>query len=129
MPANYKITDDHFHQLLEDGYIILHEYISKDELPQLQAEQRKVLKPWNEIKDKPPADGSILIPYPYPNVRMSKPWFEPGLLALGRRFLKTPNVVARVGYMLARNFRLVGEVTHDAIAKATKLSVGFVSAF
>ena len=34
-----------------------------------------------------------------------------------------------VGYLLARNFRLVGELTNDMIAKTNKLSVGFVSAF
>lgn len=38
-------------------------------------------------------------------------------------------ITGHVGYMLARNFRVVGEVTHDTIAKTTKLSVGFVSAF
>ena len=38
-------------------------------------------------------------------------------------------ITGHVGYMLARNFRVVGEVTHDTIAKATKVSVGFVSAF
>ena len=32
-------------------------------------------------------------------------------------------------YMLARNFRLVGEYTYDIIAKANKLSAGFVCAF
>lgn len=102
MAANYRITDEHFQQLLEDGYVFLHEYIPKDELPELQAAQRRVLKPWDEVKDNPPKDGSILIPYPYPDLRMSQLYLEPGLLALGRRFLKTPDVIARVGYMLTR---------------------------
>jgi hypothetical protein len=34
-----------------------------------------------------------------------------------------------VGYLLARNFRLVGEYTYDMKEKANKLTVGFVSAF
>jgi hypothetical protein len=38
-------------------------------------------------------------------------------------------ITGHVGYMLARNFRVVGELTHDAVAKSTKVSVGFVSAF
>ena len=34
-----------------------------------------------------------------------------------------------VGYLLARNFRLVGEFTHDFEAKTNRLSVGFITAF
>lgn len=98
----YPLTDAHFEQLLEDGYLILKEYIPREELPELQAAQRRVLKPWDEVKADPPKDGSILIPYPYPDLTMSRLYLEPGLIAFGKRFLKTPNVFARVGYMLAR---------------------------
>lgn len=38
-------------------------------------------------------------------------------------------ITAHVGHLLARNFRLVGELTHDVKAKSTRLSFGFVSAF
>ncbi len=38
-------------------------------------------------------------------------------------------ITGHVGYLLARNFRLVGEFTHDMKAKANKFTVGFVSAF
>ncbi len=38
-------------------------------------------------------------------------------------------VTGHVGYMLARNFRLVGEFTSDLTLKTNKLSVGFVTAF
>src|SRR5690606_2969 len=93
-----KITEDHFQQLLEDGYIILRGFIPDDELPALQEAQRRVLKTWDQVKDNPPADGSMFCPYPFNDVRMSTPYFHPELLALGRRFLKTHDVCVRVGY-------------------------------
>ncbi len=38
-------------------------------------------------------------------------------------------ITGHVGYLLARNFRLVGEYTYDIEEKANKFTVGFVSAF
>ncbi|MCE9590991.1 MAG: phytanoyl-CoA dioxygenase family protein [Planctomycetes bacterium] len=102
MAGKYKITEEHYQQLLEDGYIILRGYISDEELPALQAAQRRVLKTWDQVKENPPADGSAFVPYPPPDVTMAKLYLDPQLIALGRRYLKTPDIVARVGYMLAR---------------------------
>lgn len=113
MTANYKITDAHFDQLIEDGYVILREYIPTKELAALQAAQRRVLKPWDQVKDNPPPNGSLLVPYPYPDLMMAKPYFEPQLVELARRFLKTPDIHVRVGYMLARYPNFVsGDMGH-----------------
>ena len=50
-------------------------------------------------------------------------WVESDKVALYR------TTTLHVGYLLARNFRLVGELTNDMIAKTNTFSVGFVSAF
>ncbi len=42
---------------------------------------------------------------------------------------KYQTVTGSLHYMLARNLRLVGEVTHDMEASAQRVSVGFVAAF
>jgi hypothetical protein len=96
------ITDQQFQTLLEDGFLILPSFIPADELPELQRAQRACLKTWEEVKDNPPADRAILVPYPYPDLRLSQLYLHPELIKLGRRFLKTQNVHARVGYTLAR---------------------------
>ena len=102
MSTNYPLTDSHFEQLVEDGYVILKEYIPKDELAILQAAQRSVLKTWEEVKENPPTSRAQLIPYPYQNVMMSKLYLEPDLIDFGRRYLKTQYVQIRVGNMIAR---------------------------
>jgi hypothetical protein len=43
--------------------------------------------------------------------------------------LKYHAMTGHVGYLLARNFRLVGEYTYDLEAKANRYTIGFVSAF
>src|SRR5436190_1515633 len=97
-----KITEQHFQQLVEDGYVILPRFIEGDELAKLQAAQRRVLKTWEQIRHDPSADRAVLVPYPYPDVTMSTPYFHPELLALARRFLKTSDVRLRAGCMIAR---------------------------
>ncbi len=51
-------------------------------------------------------------------------WVDSEVDALDYRTL-----TGHVGYLLARNFRLVGEYTYDMEAKAHRLSAGFVTAF
>lgn len=97
-----KLTDEHFAQLLEDGYLILPRYIRGEELRELQIAQRRVLKPWEEIRHSPPPGNSFFACYPPPDARMARLYLHPELIAFGQRFLKTPNVLARVGCMLAR---------------------------
>src|SRR5688572_22225063 len=96
------ITDEHFEQLVEDGYVILRNWIPRERLPELQAAQRRVLKTWEQVKHDPPADRSTLVPYPYPDVTMSRPYLAPDLLRLARRYLKTSDIRVRVGCMIAR---------------------------
>jgi hypothetical protein len=96
------ITDAQFAQLLEDGYLILPNYIRGDELKELQAAQRRVLHTWEQVKDNPPKDRSEFVPFPYPEPRMSRLYLHPELVKLGKRFLKSEQVFARVGYMLTR---------------------------
>lgn len=96
------ITDAQFHDLLDNGYLILPGYIQGDELTELQAAQRRVLHTWEQVKENPPADRSEMVPYPYPDVRLSRLYLHPELIKLGKRFLKSEQVFARVGYMLTR---------------------------
>ena len=96
------VTDEQFESLLKHGYIIMPNYIVGEELAELQAAQRRVLKTWEEVKANPPKDLAVLTPYPYPDVRMSQLYLHPELIKLGRRYLKAEHIHARTGYMLAR---------------------------
>ena len=96
------ITDGQFEELIRNGFLFLPEYIRGEELAQLQAAQRRVLKPWDQVKDNPPEGRSEFFPYPPPDVTMASLYRHPELLKLGRRYLKSEAVYFRVGYMFAR---------------------------
>ncbi|HYE07429.1 MAG TPA: phytanoyl-CoA dioxygenase family protein [Planctomycetota bacterium] len=105
------ITDSQREQLLEDGFLILPRFIPEDELPELQAAQRRVLRTWDEVRADPPSGRSAMVPYPHGDARAARHYFHPELLRLGRWWLRTDHVLARVGMMIAR---YPGFVTADA---------------
>ncbi|MBA3684483.1 MAG: phytanoyl-CoA dioxygenase family protein [Planctomycetes bacterium] len=98
------ISDAQFAQLIEQGFLILPRYIRGEELSELQAAQRRVLRTWEQAQQDPKLVEARceLTPYPWSDARMSRLYLHPELVKLGQRFLKTEDVVARVGYMLAR---------------------------
>jgi hypothetical protein len=96
------ISNAQFEELLENGFLILPNYIRGQELTLLQAAQRRVLKTWDQVKDNPPENRSAFVPYPPPDVTMAGLYRHPELLNLGRRYLKSDALYFRVGHMLAR---------------------------
>lgn len=60
------------------------------------------------------------------------PWYGAALynwVETGPGLFKYHTATGHLSYMLARNFRLLGEYTYDFELKANRVSVGFVSAF
>jgi len=96
------LGDDHFHHLVEHGYVILPSFIRGEELAMLQAAQRRVLKSWDQVKDNPPASKAEHIAFPYGDPVMAGLYPHPELLKLGRRYLKAEKVFFNAGYMLTR---------------------------
>jgi hypothetical protein len=98
-----KLTDAHFEQYLEQGYLIIPEYYSGERLRELAAAQRRMLKTWDEVKHDPPADRSQFVPgFPSAEQILNRAIIEPPLLDFARRCLKTDDIHYRAGYMLAR---------------------------
>jgi hypothetical protein len=59
-------------------------------------------------------------------------WYGAALynwVEIGPGFFRYHTATGHASYMLARNFRLLGEYTYDMERKANRFSVGFVSAF
>jgi hypothetical protein len=55
-------------------------------------------------------------------------WVESGIGAIGGS-VKTNTLTGHGGYVIARNFRVVGEYSYDFLRKANLVSVGILSAF
>jgi hypothetical protein len=109
-----QLTDAHLNQLLEDGYLILPSYFPEAERQELAAAQRRVLKPWDEVKDNPPDGRSMYAPFPSAEPVLNRALIQPPLIDFARRYLKTDHVHYRAGMMLARypGFKGDGDTAH-----------------
>jgi hypothetical protein len=97
-----KITDSHFDELFENGYVILRNYYPEEQRRAMAEAQRRVLKTWEQVKDNPPPDRSMYVPFPSSEFILNRAMVDHELLNLARRFLKTEQIHIRVGLMLAR---------------------------
>lgn len=63
-----QLTDNHIDELEERGYVIVHNFLDEEQRQEIAAAVRRMLKPWDEIKDNPPEDrsGSCIFPFPEP---------------------------------------------------------------
>lgn len=109
-----KLTDAHFDELLENGFVIIPNYLPEEVRAELAAAQRRVLKPWDEVKDNPPADRSMYAPWPTPELVLNRGVYQPELIDFARRYLGTDHVHYRAGTMLARypGFKGDGDYAH-----------------
>ena len=96
------LGDEHFHHLVDHGYVILPAFIQGEELAMLQAAQRRVLKSWDQVKEKPPGGRAEAVAFPYTDIKMAGLYPHPELLKLGKRYLKSERVFFNAGYMLTR---------------------------
>lgn len=83
-----QLTDDHFDELCERGYVIVHDFLPEDQRLEISAAVRRMLKPWNEIKDDPPESRTEFRIFPFPEpvlnnaavnreaIRFSQKWFR-----------------------------------------------------
>ena len=57
-----RLTDAHIEELESEGFFIVPDFISGDQLTTLQAAQRRVLPTYEQVKEDPPQDqaGDIL---------------------------------------------------------------------
>src|SRR5688500_11665924 len=97
-----QLTDAHFDELLENGYVIIPNYFPEEQRCELAAAQRRVLKTWDEIKDNPPPDRSAYVPWPVADLTLNRALIQPELIDFARRYLGTDHVHYRAGTLVAR---------------------------
>ncbi len=100
-----KLTDAHLEELDHEGFIIVPNFITGDKLKTLQAAQRRVLPTYEQIKDDPPQDQagySFLKSFPYEEMELYRATMDQESIAFARKWLKTDDIHARVGSLIAR---------------------------
>ncbi|MEC8931047.1 MAG: phytanoyl-CoA dioxygenase family protein, partial [Candidatus Latescibacterota bacterium] len=100
-----RLTDDHLEELDREGFIIVPNFISGDQLTPLQAAQRRVLPTWDQIQQDPPQDqsgSSMLQCFPHEEMDLYQAAMDEESIAFARKWLKTDEIHTRVGCLIAR---------------------------
>lgn len=97
-----KLTDAHFETLVEKGYVIIHRFLPEAQCTEMAAAVRRLLPPWEEIKDRgqePPQDHAY---FPYPEPCLNRAIINPEAIRFARRWLETGHIHYRPGLALVR---------------------------
>ena len=100
-----RLTDDHLEELDREGFIIVPNFISGDQLTPLQAARRRVLPTWDQIQQDPPQDqsgSSMLQCFPHEEMDLYQAAMDEESIAFARKWLKTDEIHTRVGCLIAR---------------------------
>ena len=100
-----RLTDAHIEELDHEGFIIVPDFISGDELTTLQAAQRRVLPTYEQIKDnlaQDQAGHSLLKCFPHEELDLYRAAMNPESIKFARKWLKTQDIHMRVGCLIAR---------------------------
>ncbi|MFT5090304.1 MAG: ectoine hydroxylase-related dioxygenase (phytanoyl-CoA dioxygenase family) [Candidatus Latescibacterota bacterium] len=99
------LSDAHIDELDGEGFIVVPDFISGEQLKTLQAAQRRVLPTWEKIRDDPPQDQaghSQLACFPHEEMELYKAAMDAESIAFARKWLKTEAIHMRVGCLIAR---------------------------
>lgn len=97
-----QITDAHYDEFCERGFVVLKSYMPEEAQREAAAALRRLLKPWEEVKDNPPRDLMDACGFPYPEQCLNRLILDPQLLAFARRVLRTEDIFYRAGVSLVR---------------------------
>jgi hypothetical protein len=97
------LTDNHLHDLVERGFIILEDVIDEATCRKGVEEMEKVLKPWSEVKDDPPAELNKFTTWPSPSLWLNRFVITNDVLVdFAQRYLQTEHIQLRTGTPFVR---------------------------
>lgn len=97
-----KLTDAHFEEFCDKGYLIVHDFIAENQCQEMAAALRKLLKSWDEIRDSSPETCSDHCFFPYPEPCLNRAILHPAALDFARRWHETDHLHYRPGVAMVR---------------------------
>jgi hypothetical protein len=97
-----KLTNDHFETLCEKGYVIVHRFLPEAQCAEMAAAVRRLLPPWEDIKDNPEAHQKDACYFPYPEQCLNHAILNREGIRFAQRWLGTEQIQYRPGLALVR---------------------------
>ena len=109
-----RLTEEVFVQLCTQGYAIVPRYFPEPQRRAMAAALRRVLRPWDQVRDDPPADRRDTYFFPYPEQVLNRAIVDREAIAFARRWLGTDRIQYRPGLGLVTypGFRGNGDRAH-----------------
>ena len=110
------LTDAHFQDFCAKGYLVIPNFIAPDECREMAAAVRRLLRPWDEIRDagtQPPSTDHCYFPYPEPC--LNRAILNPAALQFARRWHGTHHIHYRQGVAIVRYPGFKGDQGHPHI--------------
>ena len=101
MPSPTRLTDEVFQRLERDGYVIIKNYLPESQRAEMAAAIRRILKPWDELKENPPASRIHTRYFPYSEQALNKAIVDREAIEFSKRWLGTEHIQYRPGLSMA----------------------------
>ena len=92
-----RLTDGVFAQLCTQGYAIVPRYFPEQQRAAMAAALRRLLEPWDLVRDDPPANRRDSYYFPYPEPVLNRAIVDREAIAFARRWLGTEQIQYRPG--------------------------------
>ena len=97
-----RLTAAHFDELSENGFVIIDRYIPDDQCAQMAAALRRILNPWDEVKDDPPKERTACHYFPYSEQILNQSIVDWEAICFSQKWLGTTHVLYRPGISIVR---------------------------
>ena len=97
-----RLTDSHFDTLFKKGYVIVHRFLPEAQCTEMAAAVRRLLPPWDEIKDDAQITRKDACYFPYPEQCLNHAILNAEAINFARRWLETKHIHYRPGLALVR---------------------------
>ena len=97
-----RLTAAHFDELSENGFVIIDRYIPDEQCAQMAAALRRILKPWDEVKDDPPEERTACHYFPYSEQILNQSIVDWEAIRFSQKWLGTTHVLYRPGISIVR---------------------------
>lgn len=97
-----ELTDAHFDTLVKIGYVIIHRFLPEAQCTEMAAAVRRLLPPWDQIKDETQVTRKETCYFPYPEQCLNRAIINEEAIRFAQRWLETEHIHYRPGLALVR---------------------------
>ncbi len=97
-----RLTQAHFDELSENGFFIIDSYLPQAQCEQMATAIRRILKPWDEVKDDPPEERTVFEVFPYSEQILNQSIVDWEAIRFSQQWLGTDHIHYRPGGSIVR---------------------------